>query len=110
MRIVLNLPDELIRQINAVPEIDEFVQPIRINYRDPGKRDMVNSIDLGSLLIELHTLIREAVGSPASSSQAIQELVRRYGKAGGTMYGVPLSDLTREELIAVINFQHRNVI
>lgn len=110
MRIVLNLPDEMIRGINAIPNIEEFVERMIVRYRDPGTG--TSSLDLQMLLTQLHTLVREAIGGPISASPQIQDLVKRYGNSGGarTMFGVPLCDLTREELIAVINYQHKNII
>lgn len=112
MRIVLNIPDELIREINEFPEIDEFVQAMRVSYRDPNNLNKTKSVDLKPLLIQLHTLVREAIGGPISQNPQIQDLTIRYGGSAGarTMFGVPLCDLTREELIAVINYQHKNVI
>jgi hypothetical protein len=105
-RVILDIDEQTADHIAAVPTIDEYVQASNITYSAPGAS---GRIDLRELLLKLHRIIRAQLKPPervylARPGQGMLEhLVERHPEAKQLRYyGHRLTEMTREELMAVI--------
>lgn len=105
MEVILNIKPELL-QLTELSNIEDHIEAGVVHYRGPDVKK--KTIDLRKMLIELHarfcaSSIR-ARNIVNSSEERLRNLVEKHYDPNMTMYGVPLSKFTHEELIAAVNY------
>jgi hypothetical protein len=108
-RVIIDIDDEMVEAITAVSSIGDLVQAPRIRYHRPGYGRDLGSFHLSDLLINLYGLIRLQLGLPKRPRKSIlEDLVFKHPEAPQLQcFGYSLSEMTREELMAIIAAQHK---